>query len=238
MKHKDVMIEQVKAIPTPAPTKTWTPVGHHDLVTIVDDQIEKAGLEVVNSRYDLSVNGAMFFASMTLNIGGSKDSQFMFGYRNSLDMSLALGFTAGISIMVCSNMVFSGDYLTYRRHTAGLSMIEVEQLAYKAVVELPSQKKVFDDKLLTYNEVELNPGQHKELAYDLLTEGVLKPTQFPDYHKAISEEQTKGKNIITLNTVHNGITRLNRKHSLLHIATLTPKLTRICDDYHQLRLAA
>jgi len=231
MKNLNATMEQLKAIPTPEPTKSWFPVGHYDLVNIVNQQIDKIGMGIVNSRYELNQTGTNLFASMTLDVNGG-DSRFMLGFRNSLNKELSIGFTAGINILVCSNMMFSGEYLSFRKHTSGLSLLEVEEFAHGAIIELPKQKKIFDSKLISYREVELGNRDHKALVYDLMDKNILRPSSFGSYTNTLKEEQAKGHNVITLNTVHNAITRLYRKKSLEMISLVTPALTTACDEYY------
>ena len=236
MANMNVQLQDLRQIPTPPSTPTFTRIPHFDLAQTVLDQVEKLGLSVINERYDLTKNGQRLFAALTIDTNGSDQTQFMLGYRHGHDGYLSLGFCSGINIMVCSNMQFNGDYMTFRRHTKNLNMGEVEHLAHQALIELPSQKKVFDDKLEAWGSVGLDDKTHKSIVYDLMAEGVMPPSKFQDYHGALIEEGNL-EHAMSLATVHNGVTRLYRKRSLINLTRTTPRLTEVVDDYYH-KLAA
>ena len=73
---------------------------------------------------------------MKINRSSSSDWVRCIGLRNSHDKSFSVGLSAGISVMVCSNMAFGGSTVIKRRHT---SRIELTQLVDIAVNELENE---------------------------------------------------------------------------------------------------
>ena len=55
------------------------------------------------------------------------------GIRNSHDKSFSAGLTAGICVMVCSNMAFGGTNVIKRRHTSGFDLTELVSIAMNSL---------------------------------------------------------------------------------------------------------
>ena len=88
---------------------------------------------------------------MKINKSFSSDWTRCIGLRNSHDKSFSVGLSAGISVMVCSNMAFGGTTIIKRRHT---SRIELTELVDIAVNELENEflmlEKVCEDLKVQY----------------------------------------------------------------------------------------
>jgi hypothetical protein len=231
----NVDANMLRQLETPPATRTYSPVSHYNLLNIVTAQIENAGMEVLNQRLDVNESGAQMFGSMTLSNGDDK-SHFMLGFRNSTNKLISLGFCAGLSIVVCSNMMFSGDYMTFQKHDGTLTLQKVADLAKNAVYALPQQKQLMDDRLIRYENQEIIEPELKSITYDLIQNRVFPANQFHNFHKCLDEERGSSQ-ALSLATVHNASTRLIRNRSLMAIAQSTPLLTQITDDYSA-RLAA
>ena len=85
------------------------------------------GFEIKNNSYCLNGNSKQMFGVLTLNnpnmvapnIGAGHGLDFCIGYRNSLDKSLPMDITTGSQVMVCSNLMMTGDVRMIRKHTRG-----------------------------------------------------------------------------------------------------------------------
>lgn len=118
VEHGDmVKYEDLARIPLPEKTKTYEPVSHQDVIqmtkSIAQDVI---GMNFI--REDISVSkdrNRMFFALSYKN--GSGDYNLCIGGRNSYDKSMAVGFAGGGSVVVCDNMMFTGNVVVMRKHT-------------------------------------------------------------------------------------------------------------------------
>jgi len=230
MKRQNVSINDLKALPSVKGTSTFHPVAHYDLAAIVEAQIDSQGFELKSHRIDTNKSGSQAFGTLILNSGN--DSDFMLGWRNSTDKTLSIGLCSGLHIVNCANLMFSGKFLTFRKHTSGLYIEEVEDLTKEAVIELPVYKEQMDTKLAQYAEIEIETPVLKEITYDLIMNKVFSPSQFHNFHNCMDEEMELGSNVRTLNTVHNGVTRLLRKQPLMTVSDSTPLLTAVTDDYY------
>jgi len=111
---------ELALVELPEETETYKPVAH----TYVVDQLRNYGTaylgDVVAEGYGLSEDGQQMFGMLRFENQASIDGQesdVTVGIRNSYDKSLALGVVAGLSMIVCDNLVLSGTEKLVRKHT-------------------------------------------------------------------------------------------------------------------------
>ena len=226
---QNLSIADLKTIQAPKRTKSWNPIPHYDVVQAIEEQLLENKLVVLEHHLESSKDQGRIFGRLLFD-NEDLGSRFMMGYRNSIDKSMALGFCAGHHVTVCSNMVFSGDYMTFRKHTGLITMDEVINLIKTALQVLPKEKEVFDLKLNQYIKVKLDDDAFKNIVWDLMTADVLKPSKFNRFMDCVAEERELNEGQ-TLATVHNGYTRLMRSAPTTSLMYQTPRLTGILDRW-------
>ena len=117
--------QELAMIPTPAPTPTWRPVPHSLVADLAISESQQRGWHIVSEDYGLGSDGSKMFGVLRFSPNGRSDFTRALGVRNSHDKSLAVGLTAGISVLVCSNLSFGGEEIIHRKHT---SKIEIQNL--------------------------------------------------------------------------------------------------------------
>jgi hypothetical protein len=133
---QEITKDELALIPLPQQTDSYTPVSHHQLAnslsTIGRDILTNYTL--IGERYAIARNGNQLFAVLNFKADRS-DMALSFGFRNSYDKSMSIGFCCGASVFVCDNMAFAGDIAVMRKHTKNV-LVELEDLAittlYKA----------------------------------------------------------------------------------------------------------
>jgi hypothetical protein len=134
----DASIETVRAVGTPAPTKTWTPVSHKQVVDSIMRNAENRGLTfdfeaVLNDGKlregdgsSVPVPGArcafQFLFHPHEDLQAPKGARFTLVGINTHDKSESLQFFAGGQVIVCSNGMRVGDIIVKRKHTAKLDI--------------------------------------------------------------------------------------------------------------------
>ncbi len=113
---------ELSMIQTPRPTPTWRPVPHAEVAELALRESARRNWDVVSEEYGLGSGESKMFGVLRFSPHGRPDFTRALGVRNSHDKSLAVGITAGISIMCCSNLAFSGEIVIHRRHTAGIEL--------------------------------------------------------------------------------------------------------------------
>ena len=126
----------LKDIPIPIKTSTYTPVPHVQIAELVTQEAQKNGYAIVSEEYGLSKSGEKMFGVLRFHPEGHPEYTRALGFRNSHDKSMAVGLTAGLSVLVCDNMCFGGETTIHRKHTSG---IEIESLIHDAFDNLTYQ---------------------------------------------------------------------------------------------------
>ena len=141
----------VALVETPVGTDSWKPVPHIEVIEAVSEVVKAHKWQITEEQFGLAREGQKLFGVMKINKSSSSDWVRCIGLRNSHDKSFSVGLSAGISVMVCSNMAFGGTTVIKRRHT---SRIELAQLVDVAVNELENEflimEKVCEDMKVQY----------------------------------------------------------------------------------------
>ena len=126
----------VALVETPERTDSWKPVPHIAVIEAVTEVVNAHHWTITEEQFGLAHEGQKLFGVMKINRSSSSDWVRCIGLRNSHDKSFSVGLSAGISVMVCSNMAFGGTAVIKRRHT---SRIELTELVNVAVNELENE---------------------------------------------------------------------------------------------------
>ena len=141
----------VALVQTPERTESWKPVPHIEVIEAVTEVVKAHHWTITEEQFGLAHEGQKIFGVMKINKTSSSDWVRCIGLRNSHDKSFSVGLSAGISVMVCSNMAFGGTMVIKRRHT---SRIELAELVDVAVNELENEflmlEKVCEDMKVIY----------------------------------------------------------------------------------------
>jgi len=119
---RSITREELAMIPTPAPTATWRPVPHQEVAELAVYESQKRGWHIVSEDYGLGSGDSKMFGVLRFSPHGRPDFTRALGIRNSHDKTLPVGITAGISVITCSNLAFSGEIVIHRRHTSGIEL--------------------------------------------------------------------------------------------------------------------
>ena len=114
---KLVDFAELNLIKVPERTETYIPVSHQELVT----KIKQAGVNHYKSdpmdiKLEVNHRGQQMFGSMTF-FDPDNTLRRSIGFRNSYDKTLPIGVCGGASVVVCSNLMFTGDIIKMRKHT-------------------------------------------------------------------------------------------------------------------------
>jgi hypothetical protein len=233
--------QEVIMVPTPDGTDTWKPMAHKEIIDSLGVACKNHGLDIVSRDYSLGSAGNRMFGTWELDAGTS-DTAFQLGFRNSHDKSMMLGITAGTSVFVCSNMMFSGDWIAFAMHTKGLNGGRMIQLADNAIGSVIPQIERLVEWQDSLHGVYVLERHFKVMVYDMVDAGVFSGGQIGNYLKCLEEEKAVRKGhamdgTTSLYNVHGAATRLMRGWNLLRVADATKNLNMIADDYLT-RLAA
>lgn len=164
----EVEWEKVESVPTPSPTRTWTPIPHAELVGEVKSALGVSGLHIVKEAHSLTRDGARYFGLFQIGNGTqSEDYSWVLGARNSHDKKFPAGLVVGATVFVCDNLSFSGEIRFARKHTRFI-VRDLPALTARAIGQLSERWHSMDERIKRYKADEITDVQ----AHDLIVRGL------------------------------------------------------------------
>lgn len=217
---------EVILAPTVPFTRTFRPVHHREVIAAIRTGISAVGLEVVKSEYVLAGNGMKMFGVWDLSTGNS-ELCWSIGIRNSMDKSMALGITAGTRVFVCENLAFDGEFVELRRHTKGLTLDELEFMAYRAIRNVVGRLAAFQAWHEGLKSHALSEDDAKIMLVEIVTQSVFPVSKFPIFH----DLYFGGAYGQTLWGFHEAATDVLREANLLSLPKKNQVLNGILNQY-------
>ncbi len=171
---------EVMAVPDVPFTKTFHPVHHREIIGAIKQSLGAFGLDIVKAEFVLTAEGKKLFSVWDLNQGNS-NLCWSLGIRNSMDRSLAFGITCGSRVFICDNLAFSGEYITFRRHTSGLDADELAFLSYRALRMMIPKLKAFERWHEGLKGYSLPQSDMRVLLVEIMEQNVIPVTKFYDF---------------------------------------------------------
>lgn len=203
----------VRAEPRPAFTSTWHPFSNAEVLDVLGGACKKMNLQVIDRQYSIRP-GAKMFGLWELK-QGTTDLNFCLGVRNSINKSMAVGLCAGEHVFICDNLVFSGDFVLFRKHTGRLSSGELEMMAVEAVEMVVGQFKALAGWHDGLREIKLNSWQASMLLVAAMRKEIVPPSRFRQWNDLYFGAGTKYTP--TMHGWHGATTELMKDLSLLSV---------------------
>ena len=142
--------DAIALVPTPNSTSTWRPVPHIDVVDAVENAIANRGMTIESERFGLARDQQKMFGVITLAKQNNPEWTRCIGIRNSHDQSFAAGICCGVSVLVCSNLCFGGEFVIKRRHTSGIDLFSMVEETMDAMADSYIS---FEERLLNLHDM-------------------------------------------------------------------------------------
>ncbi|MCC2546417.1 DUF932 domain-containing protein [Hymenobacter sp. BT175] len=175
----------------PATTKTYSPLSHLDLITSVKEQLDKRGLAVKDERYTQNRNGQQMFGHLTVQ-GLNGEQDMCLGFRNSYDKTMQVGVVGGSRVIVCSNLMFAGDFKSLAMHNGNIVQ-ELNTMLGKAADRLEEHYRKLQLDSEKMKQVEVNPRLIHEILGELFySEQVVSEAQLRIIRAELKEQTNFG----------------------------------------------
>jgi len=217
---------EVYQVPSVPFTRTFKPIHHQQVIEAIRTGINAVGMNVMSTEYVLANNGMRMFSAWELDSGNSEIC-WAIGIRNSMDKSMALGITAGTRVFICENLAFDGEFVELRRHTKGLTIEELEFMAYRAIKTLVTRLTKFQEWHLGLKEYELSETDAKVLLVELISQNVFPASKFPRFH----DLYFGGVYDPTLWGLHEASTEVLKENNLMTLPKKNKALNFIINQY-------
>jgi hypothetical protein len=168
--------EELLKVSVPSETKTYVPVSHESMINLVKEELDKRAIKIKEEHYSANRGGQQMFGQFTIE-GGNNEQDYSLGFRNSYDKTMQLGFVAGSRVIVCSNMMFSGDFKAAHMHNASIKN-ELEKIVIQTVDSLEVNFKKIQEDSQKLKTVKVDRYKIAEVLGDLfLNEEIITTTQ-------------------------------------------------------------
>ena len=172
---------EVFNVPSVPFTKTFKPFHHKQVIESIRSALNMVGLGIVSTEYVLGNEGKRMFGVFDLD-SGTDELGWSMGFRNALDKSFAITIIAGSRVFLCSNLAFDGEAIEMRRHTKGLTIEELEFLAFRAIKTLIVRLTTFQNWHLGLKQYDLSDTDAKVMLVDMISQKVFPASKFPRFH--------------------------------------------------------
>jgi len=230
--------EAIREIPEPLWTDSWHPVSHRVCDIIVNNTVDKLGLQVDKTIYSASKAGENVTGMLIIKNGNTGLNPALF-WRNSINKTFAFSLAVGTFTSMCSNGMIYGwenQFKEFRKHTGRLDETELSQVVYKGIDN--ASKRMYDIKEwhLSMENVILDSTISKSLAYDAIYEGIISKQRVPEFNDLLFGENHE-YDCSTLFGFHGACTQLYREMRMgFRFAELNKKLFKFIDDRYRLHL--
>lgn len=117
--------EALMTIEPPAATGTWKPVAHGVLVNTLTQVLSSRRLGITKEEYAIQRSGNILFGVLDLAWEETDECHAALGLRTSNDKTFAIQIAIGARVIVCDNLLMSGELIALKRkHTAGLALTD------------------------------------------------------------------------------------------------------------------
>ena len=211
-------------VPTPQPTATWRPVPHIDVVNAVEEAITNRGMTIESERFGLARDQQKMFGVITLSKRSISEWTRCVGIRNSHDQSFAAGICCGVSVLVCSNLCFGGEFVIKRRHTSGIDLVSMVDETMSVMTD---SYLTLENRLLELHEQSVTDDEARIIIVKAAEYGAIPSCDilpvFKEYLSPQHEEFTERSQWSLLNA----FTEVAHKYTPSRFDVCNKKLTRL-----------
>lgn len=139
------------------------PIDFAEYCGEVEEQLDKVGLRVLSEEHIVGHEGQRHFGLMEVapalegELIEAKDWSLFLGLRGSHDQSVQRGLALGRSVMVCSNLCFSGDIATLSTKQTTNIWSRLPGMIYNAVSKVPELAHVEEKRVEVLKDFEVKP---------------------------------------------------------------------------------
>ena len=169
---------ELSHMPVPAGTRSWSPIPHNLLIDQVLEATEEMGLNITKEWHEVDNGGLRYFGKFF--IGDERETEagynFVLGVRNSNDKTFSAGVCCGSSVLVCSNLCFSGDITLSRKHTRFIRR-DLPGMVYNAVDGVVDMREHQYKRIQAYKAAKIGDLHMSALCVRAMVEGVISSSQ-------------------------------------------------------------
>jgi len=177
--------EQLALVQTPDATRSFKPVPHIELIETLEHVLKLNQITIRKEQFALRRDGATLFGVLQLAYQDTPDGMAAIGLRTSNNRQMSINLIAGLTVFVCTNMVFRGDLIALnRKHTSGLHLrTEINH----AILRFQDHFARLTGEIETLKGLPLSDSQAKAVLHDVFIQGILPIRLLPEASKLYFE---------------------------------------------------
>jgi hypothetical protein len=220
--------EAARQEPAPAWTDTWHPLSHGQVIDAVQLATQQLGWQIGRKAYSIR-KGSEMFATWEIQNQGNGEGNFELGFRNSIAKTLAVGVCIGRHITVCSNLIFRGDFVIFRKHTGALYFDEICVMAVEALQTLEGQFDLLKQWQDGLKNISLADSQVASLLLAGMARPypIMPPARFGEFKELYFDEGSKYTR--TMHGFHGALTEMMKDAHPVRLPQLSQNLVRFVD---------
>lgn len=206
-----VSLEEIERLPDPEPLgsrhKPWHPA---EVVKTLHRVADENGFGVVDGDYALARQDGMLLGVIQLEkekgfqLGGLEAKPAL-GFRSSTNRTTSLQIVAGGAVLVCDNMVLSGNVvMVVKRHTLNMNLLNQVRNGFDNYL---GQQEVLQEGVRRLQGEELEDNQAKAVVYDSILNYGVPSRLLKEINRWYFEERPEDCNPRTSWGLHNSFTR-------------------------------
>ncbi len=224
---KEISRTDLASIPTPAPTRSWCPVAHHEVAGTLIDRAGARGLKVRSERWSVmpgalypspgvrvELKGARLFGAIDFEpidgIAFPDGCVPSAGVRNSHDKSFALSVLSGARVLICANGILSAEHIVKRRHTSGIDLPQAIDDALDAFME---SVKGFGETYNRLREKRLSRTKAHSLVVEMARAGAFSSAHILPIVETFENPRHEAFKDRTAWSLHNACTEIMKRQS-------------------------
>jgi uncharacterized protein DUF932 len=170
--------EHLALVETPAPTTSFKPVPHLELVETLEQALRMNHITIRKEQFALRRDGLTLFGVLQLAYQDTPDGMAALGLRTANNRTMSIQICAGLSVFVCSNLVFRGDLIALnRKHTSGLHLrTELNH----AILRFQDHFGRLTGEIGNLKERNLTDTEAKAIIHDVFVQGIMPIRLLPE----------------------------------------------------------
>ena len=214
--------EQLALVETPAPTTSFKPVPHLELVETLEQVLRMNHIAIRKEQFALRRDGLTLFGVLQLAYQDTTDGMAALGIRTSNNRTMSIQICAGLNIFVCDNMVFRGDLIALnRKHTAGLHL---RNEINHAILRFQDHFGRLTGEIANLKERSVSDADAKAILHDVFAKGILPIRLLPDASNLYFEPFVDEFRPRTAWSLHNAFTAVAKE---MPITTRMPAIQEL-----------
>jgi hypothetical protein len=177
--NRSVTIDNLSQLPEPPKLGRFhNPSGFANFASQIGESLNLHGIQIGESEIVTSNNDMRMFGAIRLfSLGEDKSFNIVLGFRASYDQSIKRGLCIGSSVLVCSNLCFSGSLGEWQSKQSTNIDLRVVTMIDNAIQTLPEVGAREVKRIKDYKETELMPRDGDGSLVHLYREGALSASQ-------------------------------------------------------------